>query len=565
MTAVMPAQRPSHDCIVIGYYESPFDKYEGLLRKYGEASEAYRDLRFSFVDIDGRKMTFPDLLNEVIRQSRPDRIFERETELKSGEIPNLAAVYLTQFLAKRGLHCDYINLFEYEKDRLAEFLSRDPIAIAITTTLYVVNMPVIEIVKFVREHNKKVRIIVGGPLIANHARNFETETFRTAVEDMGADIYVIEGAGELTLSQVVQCLKDGGDLAEVPNIAYSDNGKFVVTPRLLEQNSLDENYIDWSQFDAAALGPTIQTRTARSCAFNCSFCNYPTRAGKLTLADIQTVERELDSMRDLGGVSNVVFIDDTFNVPLPRFKDLCRMMIRNKYNFNWFSYFRCSNSDEEALDLMAESGCRGVFLGIESGSPQILTNMNKAATIDKYRDGIRMLRERNIMTFGSFIVGFPGETEQTIAETESFIRETRVDYYRAQSWYCESGTPIDRQREKYGIKGEGFGWSHSTMNSTEAMAHIEKLFLSIKESLWLPQWSYDFWFVPYLLGRGIGLEQFREFMVFGNKLLALEIGNVPQRQKALLQRQYMKKMREVARDWTLIGDHNPQARAELSN
>ncbi len=85
-----------------------------------------------------------------------------------------------------------------------------------------------------------------------------------------------------------------------------------------------------------------------------------------------------------------MFIDDTFNVPLPRFKDLGRLMIQEQYNFNWFSYFRCSNSDEEAFDLMAKSGCKGVFLGIESGSPSILKNMNKAATIERYAEGTKI-------------------------------------------------------------------------------------------------------------------------------------------------------------------------------
>ncbi len=59
---------------------------------------------------------------------------------------------------------------------------------------------------------------------------------------------------------------------------------------------------------------------------------------------------------------------------------------------------------------MAQSGCKGVFLGIESGSPHILKLMIKAATIEKYADGMKLLREHDILTFGSFIVGFPGET-----------------------------------------------------------------------------------------------------------------------------------------------------------
>jgi len=52
------------------------------------------------------------------------------------------------------------------------------------------------------------------------------------------------------------------------------------------------------------------------------------------------------------------------------------------YGFNWFSYFRCSNSDEEAIDLMARSGCKGVFLGIESGSPERPTKESLSPSLE---------------------------------------------------------------------------------------------------------------------------------------------------------------------------------------
>src|SRR5580692_8915848 len=77
-----------------------------------------------------------------------------------------------------------------------------------------------------------------------------------------------------------------------------------------------------------------------------------------------------------------VFVDDTFNVPLPRFKKLLRMMIDKAWGFEWISFFRCSNADEEAFDLMARSGCIGVFLGIESGDQTILEYMDKHAKVE---------------------------------------------------------------------------------------------------------------------------------------------------------------------------------------
>ncbi|HEX7312961.1 MAG TPA: PhpK family radical SAM P-methyltransferase [Pyrinomonadaceae bacterium] len=539
------------DCVVIGYNEIPFGRYESFLRNYGEDTEAYRDLRFSFVNLGGRKLDYVGLLNHTLDLAKRGGAAARPgEEFKSGDIPNLAAAYLTNFLRHHGYETRYINLFQYEKEQLAAYLAENPACVAITTTFYVVNWPVNEMVEFIREQNPSVKIVVGGPLIANHARNNRGEELDAALEDIGADIYVVEGQGELTLAQIVGCLKSGGDLADIPNIIYDEgDGRLQRTPARPENNSLDENYIDWLGFRDEPLGRTLQTRTARSCAFKCSFCNFPTRAGALSLTSLDIIERELDTMHALGDVRNVVFIDDTFNVPFPRFKDICRLMIKKKYPFNWFSYFRCSNSDEEAVELMAESGCKGVFLGIESGSPRILENMNKAATIEKYAKGIEWLRRSGIMTFGSFITGFPGETEETVRETVDFIRETRPDYYRSQMWYCEPGTPIQNQREKFDITGEGFIWEHATMDSLEAMDHIDRMFLTVEESQWLPQWSFDFWIVPYLMGRGITLDRFKTFMTQANRLLRLEIASVPEQVRQRVQRECMDTLVSQAKDW----------------
>lgn len=538
------------DCIVIGYNELPFETYEELIGRYGTDSEAYRDLKFSFVDVAGKKMNYVNLLNHVISLANQDGAGGLKPDFESGDIPNLAAVYLTNFLSNSGFSAKYINLFQQEKERLIEYLAEDPYCVAITTTFYVLNFPVTDIVEFIRKHNSKVKIVVGGPLVSNHARNYEGDGLVAALTDMGADVYVVEGQGELTLAMIVHCLKNRGDLRQVPNLIFLEDGGLHRTRMQPENNSLDVNYIDWGKFSGESLGRTLQTRTARSCAFNCSFCNYPARAGKLTLLGLESFEKELNSMRALGDVKNVVFIDDTFNVPLPRFKEMCRLMIDKEYDFNWYSYFRCSNSDEEAIDLMAKSGCKGVFLGIESGSPQILKNMNKAATPEKYVEGMRLLHDRGVLTFGSFITGFPGETDETVKETIDFINETKPSYFRSQMWYCEPGTPVDHNRQKYDITGEGFVWTHTSMDSLTAMDHIDRMFLTIDSSLWLPQWSFDFWIIPYLTGKGISFERFKQFMTLADRMLALEIAYLSQEEKSAKQKVYLEGMVSIAKTWS---------------
>jgi len=164
------------------------------------------------------------------------------------------------------------------------------------------------------------------------------------------------------------------------------------------------------------------------------------------------------------------------------------------------------------VELMKESGCEGVFLGIESGSDAILKNMNKAVTTEQYLKGIALLEEYGILTYGSFIIGFPGETNETVRESIAFIKESGIDFFRAQLWYCEPITPIWKQREKYGIKGSNFEWTHATMSAPEACDIIDDIFLSIDEPIWIPQYSFEFDAVFHLLHRGMTPDQVRLFI-----------------------------------------------------
>jgi len=174
--------------------------------------------------------------------------------------------------------------------------------------------------------------------------------------------------------------------------------------------------------------------------------------------------------------------------------------------------------------------------------------MNKRAKVTSYEKGIKAMKERGILTFASLITGYPGETESTIQETLDFIRSNRPDYWRTMLWYCDPLTPVyQKRREEFRIKGEGFKWEHCTMSSMEASDRINEMFLSVSpdESIWLPQYSFDFWIIPYLLGKDISLVAFKQFMHLANQILALEIASVDEGVKAVRQRQLQQRMREV--------------------
>lgn len=512
-------------CVVIGPNEPPVAELEREVLTFGAQSPAYRDLRLSFVRWEGRPVSYAELLTlseDLARQRRG--LPPLAQPYHWGDLPNLGVACLASHLRSRGLQVESINHFRHGLQRLDELLAQDPCCVAVTTTFYVSSAPAVAVIQAVRDRRPRVPIVVGGPLIANLARRFPGATLRIALEQLGADIYIVESQGEATLARLVACLAEGAPYDEVPNLIFFRDNKLVRTPVEAEANDLDREDFDWARLTDQP--PTLQLRTARSCAFKCSFCAYPLRAGALTLASPDAVRRHLDAALALGSVDNLVFIDDTFNVPLPRFKQLCRVL--KEYPFRWYSYFRCANSDEEAADLMAESGCAGVFLGIESGSPTVLQIMSKAASIERYHRGIAQLRDRGIAMFGSFILGFPGETAATVRETLDFIEEARLDWYRIQPWYCEPGTPIMQRAAEFKLTGSGFRWRHQTMTANEAMEHVELAFHSVRGSRWLPQWAFDFWIVPYLAGRGVSPRALGPWLDAANGLLAAELRGAPE-------------------------------------
>ncbi|CAM2068627.1 Radical SAM protein [Sulfidibacter corallicola] len=493
------------DCIIVGYNDIDFQSFAEAQKKRSRFSGAYHEVLTNSISYRGDRVTFVELMNRYI-----ERATGEHPRLNVFEAPALGVCYLKSFLQRRGLRAESVNFFNYDKPRLAALLKQDPRSVVITTTYYIDHAPIVEIVKFVRKHNPNVDIIVGGPHIFNTASDLDEKTQDLVYRHIGANIYIIDSQGEQSLHRVLEARREGASLAEIPNLYYYADGKGHRTERDVETNDLDQNSIDWSFFDSDAVAPVTYMRTARSCPFKCSFCNYPTMAGKHVLADIEVVEKEMRQLKAMG-TEYLIFIDDTFNVPLPRFKKLLRMMVDNQFDFKWVSFFRCANADEEAYDLLKASGCIGVFLGIESGDQTILNYMNKSAKVERYRWGVRMLKERGIMTFASIICGFPGETEETVRNSMRFIEESGPTFFNVQLYYHDTRAPISRRSEEFGIEGAGYNWRHNSMDWRGA-AEMAKLFLrEIENSIPLSLYGFSLWGIPYLLSKGITLEQIEAF------------------------------------------------------
>jgi anaerobic magnesium-protoporphyrin IX monomethyl ester cyclase len=525
----------SIDCLLIGYNEMDFAAYEKSIRKMGENSGAYRDLNLNFLEDSGKFYTFADAFNWRYCLDKPgDKGPGRPWKpFKIGETFNPAIAYLGSYLHRKNITFDYVNAFREEKDRLAGKLQEEEIlTIAITTTLYISVLPIADIIEFIKNHNQRAKIIVGGPFVATQLANADPDTVSYLFEHViGADVYVNSSQGEATLVKIIDALKNNLPLAGVPNIYYKTRDGYESTPILKENNLLVHNPVNWSLF-SRRVGKYVNIRTAISCPFSCAFCGFPQHAGKYQTTGVEFIEAELDQIERLGSVTRISFIDDTFNVPRQRFKDILERMIKKRYPFRWICNTRCQFIDRESVALMKESGCDGVFLGIESGNNQVLKNMNKAADVEAYLEGITLLKQYGIKTFGSFIIGFPGETSKTVRDTLRFIEESGLDFYRAQLWYYEKITPIRQERNKYHISGSNFEWSHATMDARTASEWVHEIFLSVENSTWIPQYNFDFENLMHLVDRGLSMDETRNLLDLFNRAIKEKLLNPLQKKRS---------------------------------
>ncbi len=499
------------DCLIIGYNDGRFDKEVEMLRSMGNSHPNFRDINLNHITYQGKPYRAMDILDHFHYEGRNGGTSRRS--FHNAEVLWMVIMYLGSYLSKHGFSFDYVNLFQFEKDELREkLLNNEYLSVAVTTTIYNYDTPIIDAVNFVREYNQKAKVIVGGPYIAKRSETMEEFDLQAVFKYIGADFYVRSREGEQALVRILRELKGDGNYAAIPNIAYRDGSNFLLTRAEKEINALHENIIDYSLFPSRDVGSYVNLRITKGCPFKCAFCSFPLQTDQYNVSQVEYIEQELNAIRDVGSVTGLFFIDDTVNVPVPTFKEMMRMMIRNNYGYKWHCFFRADFCDEELVDLMARAGCQGIFLGLESANDQILRNMHKTARKKHYLDIVPRFKNAGIQVFASLFFGFPGETYETAQETMDFLVETEPDFYRPLIWYCDPVTPIWAEKEKYGLKGYHFSWSHETMDVKTACDLVDRCFMNYDTPLWVPDPGFNFVSLFLLQNRGMTFPQIKTFL-----------------------------------------------------
>lgn len=266
-----------------------------------------------------------------------------------------------------------------------------------------------------------VPVIVGGPCLGVHPGGI-TEYVRA---DAG-----IWGDGERSFVDVLNRIGAGEQYADVPGVVTCTDD---APPRVNEQFRVEDigeiaraRVWEWTNFRQYAdrTGPLpIQTR--RGCVFNCSYCTYKFIEGdRYRSKPIELVVDELREMSEAFPGAPVEFVDSTFNVPLPYTIALCEAIAKADLGLHLHtSGFNPAAVNERLIDAMTAAGFSQVVITPETASDRMLRSMQKGFTVRSLRKCAQLRKRAPWSVLWVFLLGGPGEDEETLAETFAFLRD----------------------------------------------------------------------------------------------------------------------------------------------
>jgi len=303
-------------------------------------------------------------------------------------------------------------------------------------------------------------LIAGGPLPTCDPLSF--------VNDFDV---VVRGEGEQTVLEIMREWDDHGDFRNVPGIVFRPNGDAPRNDLFQEKGREPAIFtgerplrrdLDGISFPARDLFPNrdyiaywkkkrgyavTTVFTTRGCPFRCDFCSNAVFGVSFRERSAENVVDEVEQAL-FAGYNHIHFADDVFTLNMDRVAGICGEIQRRGLAFTWECLGRVDSLDGRLAALMKSAGCRRIYFGIESGNDSILSLMNKKITVAAGRRAIETARSVGIETGAFFILGYPGETDETVLNTIRFATSLPVDYLSFTVPYPLPGTPLYEKIQK---------------------------------------------------------------------------------------------------------------------
>jgi anaerobic magnesium-protoporphyrin IX monomethyl ester cyclase len=291
-------------------------------------------------------------------------------------------------------------------------------------------------------------IVAGGPLPTLDPKSF-----------LGVFDAVVVGEGEETMVELVDCVDKGTSLSIVKGIAYKEGEKVrFSSPRGFVDNldclpfpsrELFDND-EYKRYYAKRFGyTTTPLITSRGCPFTCDFCSRPVFGTSFRARSAGNIVDEVEAIVGLG-YDRVWFVDDCFTLNRDHLLGVCDEIVERGVDVGWECLSRVDTMNREVAAKMRKAGCVRVFFGIESGNDCVLGLMNKQITVEQARRAVYTAKSVGLQVGAFFIVGYPGESDQTILDTLRFASGLPLDYLSFTLPYPIPGTALFER-----VKGNG--------------------------------------------------------------------------------------------------------------
>lgn len=344
--------------------------------------------------------------------------------------PNLpiGIAYLTAVLEKSGHDVTVIDCpaLGVDHENLgAKIATIEPSVVGITSVTPMIQSALLA-AHVAKEKCPNTIVILGGPHVT-----FMDEQILS--ENPEVDV-VVRGEGEQTLLEIMRHVSNFGDLHEIAGITFRSNGRIIRTPNRPFIQNLDElprpSYEQLPLKKYQLFGKTIlPIITSRGCPCRCSYCVSSQLNGlKFRARSPKNVVDELEWLRDMHGADAFSFYDDAFTLDIGRAGKICEEIKNRNIGIPWDCQTRVDRISKEVLVKMREAKCQLVSFGVESGSQKILDAVNKRTTVEQNERAIGWAKEVGIPVSISVIIGYPGETSDTLKQTMDFIRKVEPDY-----------------------------------------------------------------------------------------------------------------------------------------
>ena len=453
--------------------------------------------------LDGKVATIQVIKNYLKNKGCVTPPVEGSGIMNWGAAYRLNGIYLLSYLLKGGLQVKLIDRYFKDKSTFKEMLAKNPRAVVISTTFIRNKQTLQRLVADIREQAPDIFIIAGGPFVNLSYRmlqrssdpGYETHLAENDFlffqnEQPRVNLYITGLQGEDILLAALEQIRLNRPVDDLLNTVRFDGKTYSFSE---QKDTIFDNLntsIDWKSLPEKIFrSGVIPMQTSKGCPFKCAFCNF-TKDRRLMF--IKSLDRLVEELKAVSarGVRFVRFTDDNFRHGRGNLNTLSRRIIKENIPVKWMTMVRATALEDVDFELLKESGCIEVLLGLESADPQVLENMNKKANPRLYARVVKRLLAAGIDASCYFLFGFPGETTETVKVTLDFIR--RIEFPELPgtlSWalFPFNLAPLSpvyepEMRRKYGLTGYMDQWRHRTMASADVMGHISRVFGALENS-----------------------------------------------------------------------------------